>query len=162
MADADGTLITLVGINLHREWTLDYVSNADRLKLRFSASRNEFSDIQKNPILPAGDYWIVPFSHWQLATAIYADPDVDVDALAIKVKDKIKAALLAWPLDDHMNTFQAKDVQIRPTVNETSAEVRFAVVNVRRQEKARRRKQLIRSLVAAVVVIFLWRWLRTL
>ena len=37
-----------------------------------------------------------------------------------------------------------------------------AIADAKHEEKALRRKQLIRSLVAVIVVIILWRWLRRL
>ena len=162
MVDDDGTSITLVGINLHRQWTLEYAGKADRLKFRFMAFRNEPEAIAVNPIVAPGEYWIVPFSYWLLATAMYADPGLGAESLAKKAKEKITTALLAWPLDADLNTVQAKDVQFRTPAKETAVEVQVAVANAKRQEKARRRRQWFRSIVALVVAFLLLRWLRSL
>ncbi|CAN5857884.1 hypothetical protein BH11PSE3_BH11PSE3_47170 [soil metagenome] len=159
MVDDDGTSISLAGINIHRQWTMEYGDKAVRLKFRFLAYRNEPHDIARNPILPPSESWIVPFSYWLLATAIYAKLLRDAERLADEVRDKIKAALLAWPLDPDLNTARATDVSIRMTTGETLAEVQFKVIDARSQEKARRRGQLIRAVIALVVVHFLLQWL---
>lgn len=161
MVDDDGTSISLVGINLHRQWTMEYANAAARLKFRFMAYRNEDHDIARNPILPPGEAWIVPFSYWLLATAIHAKPELDAERLADNVRGKITAALLDWPLDPQLNSIQATRVDIRMAVNETLAEVEFGVANAKRQAKMARRRQWIRSIIVLVAAFLLMRWLRT-
>jgi len=161
MVDDDGTSISLVAIDVHRQWTMEYANAAARLKFRFMAYRNEVHDIARNPILPPGDTWIVPFSYWLLATAIHAKPELDAERLADDVRGKITAALLAWPLDPQLNTVQATGVDIRMVARETLAEVEFSVADAKRKAKTARRKQWIRSLIVLVAAILLLRWLRT-
>lgn len=158
MVGDDGTSISLLQIHIKGPWIMEYLDPSLKLKFGFWAYRNP--DFETNPIAPPKDYWTVPFTYWYLVRAIHVKRHLDPAELARMIQAKVTEALLAWPLDEHLNTIQAAGVRFQIDKEPAIAAVVAAVDNARRQTASRRRRHWTVVIVALVIFSLFMRWAR--